>query len=367
MFSNHLTSSAMSIWGLAAVLSWVLLGAAPIVTPEGPPALQTAIAVIQTATAVPTSPTNPTVQLATPDGTAEREAPPAGSAGGTWIRKADGMVMTYVTGGEFSMGFTEAQFDTWVEICARRQPNCRREDLAALIQEAHRVAVDGFWMDRTEVTNSQFALFVQATEYRTEIERNQAGGMLTGFDSTDQTEGVDWRHPGGLTGIDGLEAYPVVLVTRDDAAAYCKWAGGRLPTEAEWEYAARGPEDRIYPWGNQFVAEDANFCDKNCRARDADKSADDGHADTAPVGSYPSGTSWCGALDLAGNVWEWVTASARAYFAVPDGSTPDAAPAESLLLRGGSWSISGLAWPLRFPQMPHYSRDDAGFRCARSS
>ena len=85
---------------------------------------------------------------------------------------------------------------------------------------------------------------------------------------------------------------------------YCKWAEARLPTEDEWSYAARGPKSYTYPWGNTFDGMRLNYCDVNCSSPEADKNMNDGYAGTAPVGSYPTGACWCGALDMSGNVWE---------------------------------------------------------------
>jgi len=101
--------------------------------------------------------------------------------------------------------------------------------------------------------------------------------------------------------------YPVIWVTRDQAAEYCSWVGGRLPTEAEWEYAARGPENLTFPWGNEFDPSRVNYCDASCAHGVVDPSCDDGYPETAPVGSFSSGVSWSGALDMAGNVREWVS------------------------------------------------------------
>ena len=143
----------------------------------------------------------------------------------------------------------------------------------------HRVYLDAFYIDKYEVTNAHFQQFVQAMGHRTQAER--AGDNMT------------WRAPRGSgSSIAGLEQHPVVRVSQEDAKAYCTWAGKRLPTEAEWEKAARGTDGRIYPWGNQFDSKRGNFAGRT--------------KGTVPVGSYEGGQSPYGAHDMAGNVWEWV-------------------------------------------------------------
>jgi sulfatase modifying factor 1 len=200
-------------------------------------------------------------------------------------------------------------------------------------QPKHRVAVDGFWMDRTAVTNEQFARFVEATGYVTIAERtpeakdfpgappeNLVAGSLVftapkepvickgpncHFQWWRYVKGASWRHPEGPdSGIEGRENFPVVQIAWDDALAYAQWAGKRLPTEAEFEFAARGGlQGKNYAWGNEFMPGgkhmantwQGNFPNKN--------SEEDGYRGSAPVGSFPA--NGYGLYDMAGNVWEW--------------------------------------------------------------
>jgi formylglycine-generating enzyme required for sulfatase activity len=205
-------------------------------------------------------------------------------------------------------------------------------------QPAHRVGVRGFWMDETEVTNAQFRRFVEATGYVTTAERKPVweamrpylpadakrpsddqlvpGSLVfaptsgpVSYDRMDQwwryVPAANWRHPEGPdSSIDGRDDYPVVHVSWDDAAAYAKWAGKRLPTEAEWEYAARGKLDgQRFPWGNELPTDERHFANiwqgdfpyRNTKA--------DGFDRTAPVKRFAA--NGYGLYDMAGNVWEW--------------------------------------------------------------
>ncbi|RIK14189.1 MAG: hypothetical protein DCC51_15975, partial [Anaerolineae bacterium] len=168
----------------------------------------------------------------------------------------------------------------------------------------HEVSIDTFWIDKTEVTNAQFEAFVQTMNLATTAERDGYGHVYT-TDSWRPLDGADWQHPQG-PGSAADPDHPVVLVTWEEASGFCAWAGGRLPTEAEWEYAARGPESLPFPWGLERDNSLFNSCDVNCPYDWRDTTADDGFRYTAPVGSYSGGASWVGALDMVGNVWEWV-------------------------------------------------------------
>jgi formylglycine-generating enzyme required for sulfatase activity len=206
------------------------------------------------------------------------------------------MVMVYVPGGKFQMGSTEEEVDFAMEMCAA-QPygNCERSWFENE-HPAHQVTLDDFWIDQTSVTNAQYQRCVEAQVCDPPL-----------WNSSDTRQ--------DYFGNSAFDDYPVIYVNWLQADAYCEWAGARLPTEAEWEYAARGPENHIYPWGDEFDGTRLNYCDANCDYDYADEEFDDGYSDTAPVGSYPGGASWCGALDMAGNVFEWTAGWLEEYTA----------------------------------------------------
>ncbi|NPV85717.1 MAG: SUMF1/EgtB/PvdO family nonheme iron enzyme [Anaerolineae bacterium] len=273
-------------------------------------------------------------------------------AGEVRVREADGMEMVYVPAGVFWMGSEEGEGD---------------EDE----HPRHEVYLDAYWIDRTEVTNAKFAKFVAETGYRTDAE-NAGGGFvfMEESGSWEWVEGADWQHPRGpSSGINGLEEHAVVQVSWNDAAAYCQWAGGRLPSEAEWEKAARGTDGRKYPWGDGDVTGGrANFADRNLGVGWADQGEDDGYKYTAPVGSYPEGASPYGALDMAGNVWEWVADwyDANYYANSPRENPKGPSSGEYRVLRGGSWliDVSDVRAAGRDWGAPSFTSSSLGFRCA---
>ena len=203
------------------------------------------------------------------------------------------------------------------------------------------VHLDAFYIGKYEVTNRQFSQFVDATGYTTDAEAAEWGWAWTGED-WEEVEGADWRHPQGPgSSIEGKMDHPVVQVSWNDANAYCQWAGVRLPTEAEWEKAARGTDGREYPWGNSAPdGSKLNYCDVNCEQAWKDSSVDDGYTETAPVGRYEAGKSPYGAYDIAGNVWEWVADwyDADYYSKAPERNPQGPDSGEKRVLRGGSWS-----------------------------
>jgi len=237
--------------------------------------------------------------------------------GDTQLRNTDGMTMVYVPEGQFEMGSDDL-------------------DDSLYSNPAHDVSIDAFWIDQTEVTNSMFTVFLN----------NQGNQMENGINWLEPGAGhrsIVYGHMEENEGVfstqEDYENYPVIEVSWYGAAAYCSWVGGRLPTEAEWEYAARGPRGNKFPWGNTFDGERVNYCDKYCPEKWRDKSFIDGAKRWTDVGNYPEGASWCGALDMAGNVWEWVSDWwSESYYANSPVDNPDGPSSGTLrIARGGSW------------------------------
>ena len=230
--------------------------------------------------------------------------------------------MVWIPGGEFSMG-------------AKEPPDA--QDLVGMqattdSRPVHRVAVDGFWMDATEVTNAQFARFVAATGYVTVAERVprqedfptappenlRAGAVVFSppdhavplddhFQWWSYVHGADWRHPQGPdSSIDGKENFPVVQIAYEDALAYAQWAGKRLPTEAEWEFAARGGlTGQLFPWGDEFRPGGQWMANSHQGHFPDHDSGDDHFIGVSPVAQFPA--NGYGLHDVGGNVWEWVS------------------------------------------------------------
>ena len=265
---------------------------------------------------------------------------PMSVSGDTQTRSSDGMVMVYVPAGEFVIGSSEEEVDFALQQCKAYGTNCQRRYFSVEMP-MHSVVLDSFWIDRTEVTFGQYQQCLSA--------------------GACDASGCQEELPGGSGN------YPVVCVTWDQAAAYCEWAGARLPTEAEWEYAARGPERRRYPWGDELEGSYLNYCDTNCTLSKRDDEFDDGYAEAAPVGSYPQGASWTGALDMAGNVWEMVADWNGEYS--PEKQVNPAGPPTGgrKVARGGSWHASPdhVRSALRTHMGPDDYVDHAGFRCVQ--
>jgi len=278
----------------------------------------------------------------------------------------------------------------------------------------HNVKVNGFWMDATEVTNQQFKKFVDATGYKTTAEREikmeelmaqlppgtpepdpellKPGALVFTQPNTEKeyytvndwwtfVPGASWKHPEGpQSNLKGRENYPVVHISWYDAMAYAKWSGKRLPTEAEWECAARGKrQNEIYPWGNEHIESGdtkANFWQGDFPRQNENL---DGYPQQGPVECYQPNDY--GLYDMSGNVWEWCLDWYRHdyYAQTPEADNP-AGPAISYdpqqphtpqrVMRGGSFLCndsycSGYRVAARMKSSPDTGLGHTGFRCVR--
>lgn len=219
----------------------------------------------------------------------------------------------------------------------------------------HEVAVEPFLIDRHDVTNAQFARFIAATGYVTVAERGGPTGVAASavFVMPEARKagawrlvpGADWRHPQGHgSGIEGLDSHPVVQVAYEDAQAYARWLGRGLPTEAQWEFAARGGlQAQAYVWGDRFAPGGTPMANTWHGAFPFVNSQDDGYAGTSPVGCFPA--NGYGLYDMAGNVWQWTATAYRPGHGRDDGFdpgrpgdalAPPAGPSRAMVIKGGS-------------------------------
>ncbi|WUW19310.1 formylglycine-generating enzyme family protein [Streptomyces sp. NBC_01463] len=246
----------------------------------------------------------------------------------------------------------------------------------------HPVSIPAFHIDRHPVTNEAFARFAEATGYRTAAEVRGTGAVY-GSSYWQMLAGANWRHPAGPGDDAGSRPdHPVVHVDHADATAYAQWAGKRLPTEAEWEYAAHGPDWRFWPWGTAWDASRAMCAESHAAGRLNDLAHwrnwwKDHYArhgtrpGTAAVGTHsPAGDSPLGACDMAGNVAQWTSSTYTLYD--PTRTYDEmyhAAAGRYLAVRGGGWMH--LRYQIRTTERiaaaPDYSNHALGFRCARDN
>jgi formylglycine-generating enzyme required for sulfatase activity len=252
------------------------------------------------------------------------------SPGGGRTSPKDDMPLVHVPAGEFLMGSTD------------QDPGADSDE-----KPQHSVFLDAFWIGQTEVTNAMFAAFLN--EMGNQVEENAVWYNAAASEAPIvQSQEGEWRpRP-------GLEDHPVTFVTWYAASAYCTWAGGRLPSEAEWEKAARGADGRIFPWGDEIDCSQANYLD--CQA-----------AGALPAGSYPAGASPYNALDMTGNVWEWVADwHATDYYASsPSENPPGPETGLARVVRGGSFLFDAkhARAANRRSDGPLITKPDYGFRC----
>jgi formylglycine-generating enzyme required for sulfatase activity len=324
--------------------------------------------------------------VAAKKGGAEAPVPSTAPEGMVWIPK-----------GKFTMGIDEAAAKSG-ELPVRS---------GAEEWPPHQVILAGFWMDATEVTNEQFKAFVDATGYLTQAERPFKQEDYPNADPKDLepaafvlaqpkekvdasiashwtwwklTPGADWKHPDGPgSDLEGKDDHPVVNLAYEDALAYAKWAGKRLPTEAEWEYAARGGlADALYPWGNDLQPDGKWLANIWQGEFPNENTEEDGFMTTSPVKAYPA--NGYGLFDMAGNVWEIVGDDyEQGYYSRSPVEAPVGGEGESIvpgkdvkqrIIRGGSFLCS-VGYCTGYRVAARQLSDDisashhTGFRCVK--
>lgn len=316
--------------GLGVVLFGKLfLPSAPVVAQQ--PAQATAtILPTDLPTVVEASPTVP------PPLSTETPVPAGPMAGDTLIHLKDGATLIYIPEGEFKMGLTRLQIDELLNYCR----TCRVENFSDAMP-LHPVYLDAYWIYKYEVTNRQYRQCVDEGVCSKPVKLSSTSARPDYYTNSK------------------FDNYPAVFVDWMRSAQYCAWAGGALPTEAQWEKAARGTADtRLFPWGNQPPGSNLlNF--------------DEQVGDTTPVDSYPAGASPYGVLNMSGNVYEWIADwygadyYTRSPYRNPPGPDGPESNKPSRVVRGGNWYWAGAYASLAFHDKwePEKSSQDVGFRC----
>jgi len=250
-----------------------------------------------------------------------------------------GIEMVLVPSGMFEMGSSEEEVETAYQQCLLDNETCNRQAYEIEMPRHPQTIQNPFWIGKYEVSRSQ---------YDECVSRSICTAVQPSPASTQPND-------------------PINQVTWLQALSFCEqWNLGHLPTELEWEYAARGPSSWTYPWGNEFEQSNLNLCDSNCE-QDWRTDSDDGYTYTAPVDAFSDGASWVGAYNLSGNVWEWVSTKFRGYPYQSNDRYESRTGSDLRIIRGGSFqaNITLIRTHTRFWFDPTVVGSGIGFRCAR--